>query len=180
MDTGIGSAFSFVPPKDGEKWLWRHGSETEIPTVGREGMDTSFAILGDLKIPIASQSKGLGMGKTDFGIIPVATKTLSKRVVVHRNLGYTFLGEHRANNELNYCGAVQLILSDKWSLVGEIVGVNNFKGRNGDGPLASLFGTQYLIKESIVWDEGIGIGIGMNKAVPDFRVTTGLTVLFKP
>jgi hypothetical protein len=56
--------------------------------------------------------------------------------------------------------------------------VNHFNGRKGDDPFSGLLGTQYLITESIVWDAGVEIG--MNKAAPNFRITTGLTLLFKP
>jgi hypothetical protein len=62
--------------------------------------------------------------------------------------------------------------------VGEIVGVNNFNGRRGDDPLSGLLGTYYLITDNMVWDAGVEIGI--NKAAPDFRLTTGLTLFFKP
>jgi len=63
-------------------------------------------------------------------------------------------------------------------LVGEIVGVNNFNGREGDDLLSGLLGTYYLIADNIVWDAGVEIG--MSKAAPDFRLTTGLTLFFKP
>jgi len=62
--------------------------------------------------------------------------------------------------------------------VGEIVGVNNFNGRKGDDPFSGLLGAQYLVADTIVWDAGVAIG--MSKAVPDFRLITGLTLLFKP
>ena len=89
-----------------------------------------------------------------------------------------FIGEHGVNNEFNYSVAGQYILSDKWVLVGEIIGVNNFNGRKGDDPLSGLLGTYYLITDNIVWDAGVEIG--MSKAAPDFRLTTGLTLFFKP
>jgi hypothetical protein len=108
----------------------------------------------------------------------IFTKNLSKRWVIHINAGYTFIEEHGANNEFNYSVAGQFILSDKWALVGEIIGVNNFNGLKGDDSLSGLLGTYYFITDNIVWDAGIEIG--MNKAVPDFRLTTGLTVFFKP
>ncbi len=62
--------------------------------------------------------------------------------------------------------------------MGEIVGVNNFNGSKGDDPLSGLIGTTYLITDKIIWDAGIEIG--MNRAAPDYRLTTGLTFLFKP
>jgi len=62
-------------------------------------------------------------------------------------------------------------------LVGEIVGVNNFNGRKGDDPISGLIGIYSLITDKIIWDAGVEIG--MNKAAPDFRFTTGLTLFFK-
>jgi len=82
------------------------------------------------------------------------------------------------NNELNYSMAAQFILTEKWGLVGEVMGVNNFNGRRGDDPFSGLIGTYYLITDKIIWDAGLEIG--MSKAAPDFRLTTGLTLLFKP
>ena len=64
----------------------------------------------------------------------------------------------------------------KWALVGEIGGMNNLNGRKGDDPFSGLLGMIYLISDNIVWD--MGVEIGMSKAAPDFRITTGLTVLF--
>jgi hypothetical protein len=46
----------------------------------------SFAVTSKLKIPTASESKGLGSGKTDFGINLIFTKNLSKRWVFHNLL----------------------------------------------------------------------------------------------
>jgi hypothetical protein len=83
------------------------------------------------------------------------------------------------NDELNYSIAGQYLLSDKWALVGEIVGTNNFNGNKRDDPVSGLVGIQYiLIADKLVLDAGVAVG--MNKAAPDFRVTTGFTFFFKP
>jgi hypothetical protein len=44
--------------------------------------------------------------------------------------------------------------------------------------LSGLLGIQHAVTDSIVWDAGVEIG--MNKAAPDFRLTIGLTLIFKP
>jgi hypothetical protein len=180
MDVGIGSAYLFVRPKEGENENGLGDTEAKLKYRLFDEKDwmPAFAVTGKLKIPTASESKSLGSGKTDFGINTIVTKTLSKKWVLHLNLGYTFIGEHGASNEFNYSAAAQFILSDKWALVGEIVGVDNFNGRKGDDPISGLLGTYYLISDNIVWDAGVEIG--MNNAAPDFRFTTGLTLLFKP
>ena len=41
--------------------------------------------------------------------------------------------------------AAQFILTEKWALVGKIVGVNNLNGRHGDTLSPVWLGTYYLI-----------------------------------
>ena len=180
MDAGIGSAYLFVRPKEEENEEGLGDTEVKFKyrLFDEKDWRPAFAVSGKLKIPTASKSKGLGSGKTDFGINTIVTKNLSKRWVLHLNFGYTFIGEHGVNNEFIYSTAAQFNFSDRWALVGEIVGVNNFNGRKGDDPVSALLGTYYLISDNIILD--IGVEIGMNKAAPDFRLTTGLTLLFKP
>jgi hypothetical protein len=180
MDMGVGSAYLFVHPDEGKKENGFGDTALKIKyrLVDQKDWIPSFAVSGTLILPTASESKGLGSGKTDFTLNTIFTWNLSKKLQLHANLGYTFTGEHAVNNELNYSGAVQFFLSDKWALVGEIVGVNNFNGRKGDDPFSGLLGTQYFITDRFVWDTGVEIG--MSKAAPDFRFTTGLTLLFKP
>jgi len=180
MDVGIGSGYLFVHPKEDTKE--RGFSDTELKVkyrpIDEKGWIPAFAITGTLTIPTASESRNLGSGKTDFGINTILAKKFGERSVFHLNLGYTFIGEHHADNELNYSLAAQFILTKKWALVGEIVAVNNFNGKKGDDPLSGIIGTYYLITDKIIWDAGLEIG--MNKAAPDSRLTTGLTLLFKP
>jgi len=180
MDIGVGSAYLFVNPAEGEKENGFADTELKIKYRLLDDKDwlPAFAISGVLKIPTASESKGLGSGKTDFGINTIFTKNLSKRWVLHLNLGYTFIGEHGERNEFSYSLAGQFVLSDKWSLGGEIGGVNNFNGHKSDDPFSGLLGIQYMLSEILILDAGVEIG--MNKAAPDFRLTIGLTFLFKP
>jgi hypothetical protein len=180
MDVGIGSVYLFVRPKEGENenGFGDTALKLKYRLLDERNWMPAFAVTGNLKIPTASESKRLGSGKTDFGINTIVTKNLSKRWIFHLNMGYTFMGEHGVNNEFNYSVAAEFILSDKWALVGEIVGVNNFNGRNRDDSISGLLGAYYHISDSVVWD--LAVEIGVNKAAPDFRLTTGLTLLFKP
>ncbi|MGD0919373.1 MAG: transporter [Thermodesulfobacteriota bacterium] len=179
MDVAIGSGYLFEHPTDGKRENGFADTEVKVKYrwVDEKDWLPSFACTGKLKIPTASESRGLGSGKADFSINAILTKNISKRLVLHLNLGHTFIGEHGGDNEFNYSAAGQFVLSDKWALVGELVGVNNFNGRNDD-PFSGLLGTYYLITDNIVWDAGVEIG--MTRAAPDFRLTTGLTLFFKP
>jgi len=177
---GVGWGYLFIHPKEGKK---ENGlSDTEVKLkyrwIDEKGWIPALAVTGTLKIPTASESKGLGSGQTDFGMNTIVTKNLGKRFVLHLNLGYTFIEEDKVDNELNYSVGTQFILSERWAMVGEIVGVNNLNGLKGDDPLSGLIGIYSLITDKIIWDAGVEIG--MSKAAPDFRLTTGLTFLFKP
>ncbi len=180
MDVGIGSGYLFVHPSEGKKEKGFVDTELKLKYrwIDEKDWSPAFATTGRIKFPTASETKGLGSGKTDFSINTILTKNLGKRLVLHLDLGYTIIGEKYGNNEFNYSLAAQFVLTDKWALVGEVVAVNNFNGRHGDDPLSGLMGAYYLITDNIVWDAGVEIG--MNKAAPDFRLTTGLTLLFKP
>lgn len=177
-DLGLGIGYVFVQPEEGEK---EHGlADTELKLKYR-WMDEkdwipALATAAKLKIPTASESKGLGSGRPDWGINFIATKNFSKRLVLHLNFGYTFIGDGNSDKELNYSMGGQFVLTDKWALVGEVFGTNNLNGKKEDDPFSGLLGTYYLISERLIWD--VGMEIGMNSAAPDYRLTTGITLLF--
>jgi cobalt/nickel transport protein len=180
MDLGIGSGYIFLDPKEDGK---ENGfADTEVKAKYRffdeENWIPAFAISGILKIPTASESKGLGSGQADFGMNAIVTKNISKRLALHLNLGYTLIGENHMDNELNYSMGGQFSLTDRWAVVGEIVGVNNLNGHIGDDPLSFLIGTYSLLTDHVILDGGLEVGA--SKAAPDFRFTTGLTWVFKP
>ena len=180
MDLGVGSGYLFFHPEKGQNEDGIADTEVKLKYRFMDEKDLwpALAVAGILKIPTASESKGLGSGKVDFRINTLFTKNLNKQWALHLNLGYAFLGEKGAENELNYSLACQFMLTDKWALVGEISGINNFNGKTQDDPFSGLIGITYQLTENLVWDAGVEIG--MNRAAPDFRVTTGVTFFFKP
>ncbi len=181
MDMGIGSGYLFIHPAEGKKVNGFSDTPLKVKYRFLDQKDwiPAFAVSGTLIIPTASKSKGLGSGKVDFNINTIFQWNLSKRWQLYTNFGYTVIGEHKVNDEFNYSIAGQFVLSDKWALVGEIFGVNNFNGHKRDDPISGLVGMQHiLISDKLVLDAGVEIG--MNKAAPDFRLSVGLTFLFKP
>jgi hypothetical protein len=180
MDIGIGSGYLFINPAEGDKVNGFSDTPLKIKYRFLDQKDwiPSFAVSSTPIIPTANRSKGLGLGKVDFNLNTLFTWNLSKRWQLYTNLGYTFTGENHVNDEFNYSIAGQFVLSDDWALVGEIVGVNNFNGNKNDDPISGLAGTQYMLSDSFILD--IGVGIGISKAAPDYRITTGFTLFFKP
>ncbi len=181
MDIGVGSAYLFVNPAEGKKVNGFSDTPLKVKYrfLDQKGWIPSFVVSGLLIIPTASKSKGIGSGKVDFNITNIFQWNLSKRWQLYMNLGYTFIGDKQRNDELNYSIAGQFVLSEKWALVGEIFGLNNFNGNKRDDPILGLVGIQYMLfTDKLVLDAGVEIG--MSKAAPDFRWTTGLTWLFRP
>jgi hypothetical protein len=178
MDVAVGTGYLFIDPTEGKNENGLGDTEVKVKyhLIDQKGWIPHFAASGTLKIPTASESKGLGSGKTDFNINTIFTWDLSKRWQLFSNLGYTFIGEHHVENEFNYSVAAQFALTEKWALVGEIFGVNNFNGHKRDDTISSLVGTQYELGDNFVLDAGVEIG--MNKAAPDYRLTAGLTIFF--
>jgi hypothetical protein len=180
LEFAIETGYFFLHPEEGKKENGLGDTELKLKyqLVDEKEWIPAFAMSGILKLPTASESEGLGSGQTDFEMNAIFTKVFTKRWCFHFNLGYTFIGEDHADNELSYSLAARFLVTEKWAWVGEMVGRNNLNGRKGDDPLSSLVGTYYSFNDSITWDAAIEIG--MSKAAPDFRITTGLTLLFKP
>ncbi|MBM4337927.1 MAG: transporter [Deltaproteobacteria bacterium] len=181
MDIGIGSGYLFLHPVEGKKVNGLSDAPLKVKYRFFDQKDwiPSFAVSGTLVTPTASKSKGLGSGRADFNLNTIFAWNLSQRWQLYTNLGYTFIGEHRVKNEFNYSAAGQFVLTDQWTLVGEIFGVNNFNGHKRDDPISGLLGIQHcLISDKLILDAGVEIG--MNKAAPDFRLTVGVTFFFKP
>jgi len=180
VDISLGTGYLFLHPNEGkkEKGLTDTRLKLKYRWMNEKDWRPALALTGSLKIPTASESKELGSGQPDFSINAIVTKNLNQRWVLHLNLGVTFIGAEHGDNELNYSLGCQFVVTNKWALVGEVFGINNLNGRKGDDPFSTLLGTTYLIKDNIVLDAGVEIG--MSKASPDFRFSTGLTLLFKP
>jgi hypothetical protein len=178
MDVAVGTGYLFIDPTEGKNENGLGDTEVKVKyhLIDQKDWIPHFAVSGTLKIPTASESKGLGSGKTDFNINTIFTWDLSERWQLYSNLGYTFIGEHHVENDFNYSVAAQFALSEKWALVGEIFGVNNFNGHKSDDPISGLVGAQYQLSDHFVLDAGVEIG--MNKAAPDYRLTAGLTIFF--
>jgi hypothetical protein len=180
LDLAIGGQYLFRYA-DGDKDVSGPGDlefKAKYRFIDEKGWLPSLAVAGILKIPTASESKGLGSGKADYNLSALFTRSLSEIVLLDVNLGYTLVGERGADNAFNASVAGRFAVSSRWTLVGEVAVVNNFNGRSGDDLCSTLLGTQYQITENAVWDTGVEAG--RSNGAQYFRLTTGLTLLFQP
>jgi hypothetical protein len=180
MEGGVGTAYLWVRPEEGEntnglgdttlKGKFRLWDEKDWLPAG--------TVAGLLKLPTASEGRGLGSGRSDGTLNFITTKNLTKKWALHLNLGYTLPGFSAGEGEASYSLAGQFTPADYLGLVGEVRGSKRLDGSRGENPLSALLGAYWLAGENLAFD--VGVEIGMNSAAPDYRLTGGLTFFFKP
>lgn len=140
----------------------------------------AFALKPQVKIPTANEDKGLGSGRTDYGLTAVFTKCFEALHLhpanLHFNLGYTFIGEKGATDELNLNLAGEYQVMKGLVAVGEIQSTQNFNSNRRDDPASILLGLQVQAGKAMV---DAGLSLGLNSAAPDYVFTIGATIKFR-
>ncbi|MCM8772780.1 MAG: hypothetical protein NC922_06990 [Candidatus Omnitrophica bacterium] len=138
----------------------------EKPEIG-----IKFSILKEDTLNISFQFSGTPNpeeGNIKYTIKSILSKNFGK-TILHFNLGlYSLKNSNESEYYLTYSSAFEYPLSEKLNLCGEIVGE-----KNEENPLTMLIGFNYAFSKNLKFDFGIGSGI--NKSAPDWKITTGLT-----
>jgi hypothetical protein len=132
----------------------------------------------DVKLPAASEARGLGTGDTDVGGVLVATRCFGG-TCLDWNIGYiaadvshSFFGD-----DAWFLGqAVRQILSERWTLLGEIYGL---VPNGAEGPSAEVrfnAGPQLAVRENFLVSALIGSAAGHGS--PDLTGYLGFTWVF--
>jgi hypothetical protein len=131
-----------------------------------------------IKLPTASESKGLGTGQTDEDVTWVVTRKISDNLQVDVNAGYTFRGspdDENLRDLVHYGIAVEYLLTKHLQPVAEIFG-DTPVGDSGDTVFLANAGIRWLVAEGLALDCAVGTGIRGN--APDVFATVGLTWVF--
>jgi hypothetical protein len=131
----------------------------------------------DLKIPTASDRKGLGTGKTDAAGVLIATKTIGA-TSFDFNLGYTLSGvgaTSASDDELFIGQTVRYALSERWTLVCEVFGRVPFDGGR-DATANFNGGVQFFLKPNLALEAAALTSVGRNG--PDLTTYLGFTWVF--
>jgi hypothetical protein len=150
------------------KWMLREQAET-LP---------ALSLMPAVKIPTAPESKGLGTGDWEPGLLLIGTWEL-ERICFDANVGYTFVEWFRgslAEGELFLGLAARYAVTDRLWLVGEVFGTAPRANLNRSGGGCSI-GVQYEASSLLIFDAAIGTGIAGDG--PDLRATVGLTWLLR-
>lgn len=128
-----------------------------------------------LKLPTASESKGLGSGEPDLGL----TAAFSESFVgfnLHIDVTYIFLGEEGVTDPLSLGLAGEFEITKGLNFVSEIRYANNFNSKHKDDPATVMAGFQAEIAGAIF---DAGLTLGLNSAAADYLFTVGVTIKFK-
>ncbi|MFH0796854.1 MAG: transporter [Candidatus Omnitrophota bacterium] len=142
-----------------------------------EGHDWSLACKPGLTFPAGDEEKGLGTGRSTYGLVLIATKEIQS-CAVHCNAGYirneNKAGEREDIWHLSLAGEVEM--NKNLKMVANIgVEENTEKGADQD-PVFFLGGLIYNLSERTNLD--LGVKTGLNKAETDISYLAGVTFFF--
>lgn len=137
----------------------------------------SFALKPTVTLPTGDNKKGLGAGKTTYGITFITTKEM-KPFAVHLNLGYTYndnkLDERKDIWRASIASEVEIIKALR--LVIEAGLQKNPNKLSETNPVFATGGVIYSLAENL--DMDFGVRAGLNRAEADVTVLGGLTFRF--
>jgi len=138
-----------------------------------EAEEGSAALEAFVKIPSASEDKGLGTGELDAGFRFIASRTWGKEHFDF-NLGGDFAGAtDTGSNEARWTTILTWSRpwGDRFGYYGELF--LQFLPADDDEVITTDWGITYRVNPSFVLDAGINIGL--SEDAPDFQFLLGLT-----
>ncbi|PYQ21198.1 MAG: hypothetical protein DMF81_16150 [Acidobacteria bacterium] len=95
------------------------------------GDPLGLAVRGFVKIPTADENKGLGTGKSSFGVDLILSKDIDEKLDIHGSLGYQWNGDPDSPRRVNLANAL------KWAVGLNVPACTNVQLQ------AELMGTSY-------------------------------------
>jgi len=177
LEIALGMPYIFLDPKEGGKvdGIGDLYAYLKFRVWGEGDLYPALALKPIVKIPIADEKKGLGSGKTDFGLAAAFSKSF-RRLNLNFDATYIAFGEKNVIDQLALGLSGELEVAKGFNLVSEIRCRNNFNSNRKDDPVALLAGFQ-VDALGAVFDAGVAFGL--NTAAPDYFLTAGVTLIFK-
>jgi len=146
-------------------WVGEHSAD---------GLNVSARL--DLKIPTASERRGLGTGRADVGSVVIATRTWD-RMSLDWNVGFTVVDASRGvfGDDVWFLGqAVRYQATERLTVMGETYGLlpNGDRGGSANGHLSG--GAQFVVTENLLLSVLVGTAVGRNS--PDLTGYLGFTM----
>ena len=148
------------------------GIEIKWRFYDREGL--SLALKPGITLPIGDDEKGLGDGKTSYGLAFISTREIDP-IILHLDVSFT-KNRRELRDVWHYSLAAEYRATRKLRLVGNIGGETNPDRNSNTHPAFILGGLIYCLQENLELD--LGIKAGLTQAEPDYHVLAGLTYRF--
>lgn len=131
------------------------------------------AVAAGVNLPTADEDKGLGSGKTDYGVAWIISRELAEGWGVHLNIAYTRVGGNEP--DVGWAGlALDGKLTEALQAVGEITWELE-RSSGADPALAFRAGLRWSLSEQLTFDAGGG---KIQGDVPDLTATIGFISSF--
>lgn len=131
------------------------------------------ALAGQIKIPVAANSKGMGSGEFDYDLTWISSRPINDQFDFLFNIGLTWFGhgDEEVSNVLHYGAAITWQLTERLQPVVEILVETPIEG--GKSSAGALVGLRYQITEDVMLDFGMGVRVAGDW--PDWITTVGMT-----
>jgi hypothetical protein len=150
------------------KWRLRHTEDDNFKVSSRF----------DLKVPTASEHTALGTGKTDAGIVLIATRCWGP-TCLDWNIGYSAidLSHTVLGDDLWFLGqAVRHELNKRWTIIGETFALLPQGDEGGSANVHVSVGAQLTLRENFLISALIGSAAGSNS--PDLTGYLGFSFVY--
>ncbi len=169
-----GGNFQTMNVESGPGDILFRGEYTLLP----ETADTpALIVAGDLKIPTADESKGLGTGKWDTGLAVELGKTIGESYVYGR-IGYTFLGGRKGlglDNPFHFEGGIGHNITSRLSLNAFLEGSTAIDN-SFDAPLSTGINGDYQLRSDLSLTGYFQLGL--SDGSPDYGLGIGFLQKF--
>jgi hypothetical protein len=142
--------------------------------------DDAFKLSGrlDLKLPVASRSRGFGTGDVDGGLVLIGTRSWGA-TALDWNMGYVAVDLPRGvtvDDHWFFGQALRQKLDERWTAIGEIFAVLPQTGRGGSADFHFNGGAQFTVRENFLISALIGSAAGHHS--PDLTGYLGITLVY--
>lgn len=144
----------------GAKWL----------IIGSDPVGTRHSLAPLVKLPTASENRGLGSGAVDYDLTWIASRRFGDQTDIHLNLGYTWVGKAEDVVHYGLAAYYQVVGPVQW--VGEVFAE---KELSSGTETVSAFNTgiRYYVRDNLIMDIAAGTKVGGDS--PNLTITSGLT-----
>ncbi len=162
----------FAGQETGDDSEWEFGDwtlGTKVQLLGEAARRPAIALLWEVKLPVASNEKGIGTDETDFLAHVLVSRRVGERHRVHGNVGVGLLGDPTENSAQDDVAILRAAwttrLTDRQRIGAELLARDGFK--ENDSPILLRGSYRSGIGR---WSIAAGIAFGLNDEADNMAI----------